>query len=502
MTRRTLAAVLTTGLLLLLPAAAQAHTTFTYSAARITVTNDGAGGTVSLYTLNLQGDDGNFHDFPAFTLSDPAPSLPPDCGPYNGYVVCSTTDSFLFQGAGGADNFAISDDPALNSLAATLIGNGGNDQLKDFSAGDRTLDGGAGNDVMFGSDGDDILRGGPGNDDVDGEGGSDNVSGGEGDDKVDGDHLTPAAPDVVDGGPGVDKLADGWGSADGPVSLTLDGVANDGRAGEGDNVVGVESIEGGAGTYVGSDAAETFLVGATGEASSVSAGGGNDDITTGNGNDTVDGGAGDDRIVGGFDNDTITGGPGRDAIFADSTGSYCGYFTCTVPFGNDVVNARDGEADSIDCGVGADRAVTDRIDTVANCETNDAAGPGPGGPGGGSGGGGSSKDLTVVTKRSIRQIARKGLKIRVTCPAACTIRARIVTKKALARKLRLPRNRQLASARKSLLSAGTATLTLKVAKKAKRRFRRLRKATVTLKVTRTGADKKATTFSRTLRLKR
>jgi hypothetical protein len=108
----------------------------------------------------------------------------------------------------------------------------------------------------------------------------------------------------------------------------------------------------------------------------------------------------------------------------------------------------------------------------------------------------------VLSKRSIRQIARRGLRIRVACPAACTIRARLLTNRALARKLRLPRSRQLAAARKSLLSAGTATLTLKIAKKARRRFARLRRATTTLKVTRTGADKKSTTLSRTLRLKR
>ena len=52
--------------------------------------------------------------------------------------------------------------------------------------------------------------------------------------------------------------------------------------------------------------------------------------------------------------------------------------------------------------------------------------------------------------------------------------------------------------RKTLRSAGTTTLTLKVAKKAKKRFRRVRKATVTLRVTRTGAP----TLSRKLKLKR
>ena len=228
----------------------------------------------------------------------------------------------------------------------------------------------------------------------------------------------------------------------------------------------------------------------------MSGAGGNDTITTLNGPDGVDGGAGDDRIVGGLDNDTITGGPGRDAIFADSTGSFCGIFSCTVPFGNDTVNARDGEVDSIDCGIGADRAVIDAFDTHANCETVEVArGPESRRPRG-------TVKLSLLTKRSIRQIASRGLKVRVTCPAACTIVADLRTNRALARTLRLPRSRRLAVARKTLRAEGSTTLTLKVARKAKRRFRRLRKATVTLRVRTTGADKKTATLTRTLKLKR
>jgi Ca2+-binding RTX toxin-like protein len=267
--------------------------------------------------------------------------------------------------------------------------NGLDSTRPDFSPAGRTLDGGDGNDVMFGSAGNDTMRGGGGNDEVDGEDGNDNVSGGDGDDTLFGDHFKAPGTDVIDGGPGFDKVDD-WDfgtSTRVPVNVTLDNAANDGRPGENDNVIGVEQIEGPAGSYVGSDAAETFVVGESGLASSVSGGGGNDTITTQNGPDTVDGGAGDDRITAGFDNDTVTGGPGRDAIFADSTGSFCGIFSCTFPFGNDTVNARDGEPDQIDCGVGADRAVTDTIDTAANCETNDAAGGSGGGPGGGPGGG-------------------------------------------------------------------------------------------------------------------
>jgi Ca2+-binding RTX toxin-like protein len=507
MTRTTLAAVLATAATLVAPAVAQAATTISWSSAQLAATTDSAGDSVSLSTYELRDPD-TFEvvgTFPAFSIIGAATYPTSNCvsdgdgSGYEtqGYVVCDWADSFLLQGAGGVDTLSISDDPGLNPLDARLNGAGGNDQLRDYSPGpgDRELDGGDGNDVMFGSDGDDILRGGPGNDEVDGEGGSDNVSGGDGDDKLFGDHFKPIAPDVVDGGPGFDRVEDDWGAADGPVTLTLNGVADDGRAGEGDNVIGVESIEAAHGTFVGSDAAETFVVGATGQSSSVSGGGGNDTITTANGPDTVDGGPGDDRITSGFDNDTVTGGPGRDAIFADSTGNFCGIFTCTVPFGNDTVNARDGEPDSIDCGVGADTAVTDTIDTAANCETNNAAG---GGPGGGPGGSGAGSQLSVLSSRSIRRIARRGLRIRVACPARCTIRARLLTNRSLARRLRLGRSRQLASGRKTLRSAGTATVTLKVVKKARRRFRRLRRATVTLRVTRTGAS----TLSQRLRLRR
>ena len=52
------------------------------------------------------------------------------------------------------------------------------------------------------------------------------------------------------------------------IAVTLDGVANDGRPGEGDNVVGVERVvSGSAGSFTGDDAANEFVapeVGAAG----------------------------------------------------------------------------------------------------------------------------------------------------------------------------------------------------------------------------------------------
>ena len=56
-----------------------------------------------------------------------------------------------------------------------------------------------------------------------------------------------------------------------------------------------------------------------------------------------------------------------------------------MPFGNDTIDVRDGEADNVDCGVGADKVVADALDTVApNCEQIDRSParsrprPGPG----------------------------------------------------------------------------------------------------------------------------
>ena len=102
--------------------------------------------------------------------------------------------------------------------------------------------------------------------------------------------------------------------------------------------------------------------------------GGADDLRAGSGRETIDGGAGDDRIEGGWNHDVLTGGPGKDVIYGDSTSGNCGGNgqSCTIPFGNDTINARDGEADQVDCGAGNDRAVVDALDTVAaNCETVD-----------------------------------------------------------------------------------------------------------------------------------
>jgi Ca2+-binding RTX toxin-like protein len=117
--------------------------------------------------------------------------------------------------------------------------------------------------------------------------------------------------DIVDGGPGGDLFIDtiGWATIDyssrtAPVSVTEDGVADDGEAGEGDNVAGSFSLIGG----TGSDTFSTDLNIVTLE------GGDGDDSLFGAG--TLRGQKGDDTLAGVTPlwMTTVEGGDGADTI--------------------------------------------------------------------------------------------------------------------------------------------------------------------------------------------
>jgi serralysin len=130
---------------------------------------------------------------------------------------------------------------------------------------------------------------------------------------------------VLDGGDGVDTARY---TRNVRLTITLDGIANDGANGENDNVLDVENVTGG--TYhdiiVGSVLAN-LLIGRAG----------NDDVTAGDGPDDLRGGAG---------TDVLRGGQGADTI--DSV---------------------DGEVDQVQCGADIDTVTADTIDNVANtCE--------------------------------------------------------------------------------------------------------------------------------------
>ena len=196
------------------------------------------------------------------------------------------------------------------------------------------------------------------------------VRGGEGNDELEGDKYQAASADVIDGGPGFD-IMDEYSIPDSdinpPATVTQDGVADDGRPGEGDNVTGVEKITAHVfGVYGGTDGNDDIWVWSNiaSGASTINGLGGNDKLTGSDHPETIDGGAGDDVIEGSLNNDTIVGGPGKDRINGDG-GSHCSAYECTVPFGDDTIDARDGEVDQVECGIGNDTVQADKIDQVS-----------------------------------------------------------------------------------------------------------------------------------------
>jgi Ca2+-binding RTX toxin-like protein len=429
------------------------------------------------------------------------------------HVRCDAPSGGLRAELGDGDDFAAFGSDLLASVKAEIHGGAGKDDLRAYGATNPILEGGDGADMLTGWHSDDTLIGGAGDDELQGHAGDDVLQGGEGNDKLEPDTYDDAGDDLVDGGPGID-LAEDWTDPEKdynpPVSITMDGVANDGRPGDADNVSNVENITSTVvGTFAGGDEDNRFEVWNVDEGSSKLVGNGGDDVLTGNNaEETIDGGPGDDRLEGGYNNDTIVGGPGRDTIYGDDTSASCGYWGyCTYPFGNDTIDARDGEADVIDCGVGEDTALVDAIDTVSSCETVNGAGAGGGdggagggarggggvrggGGGGANGGGGGSPAASggVV-------FTAKGLTLSVPCAAACKVTAVLTVDKATARKLRLGRSTKIGGGSARLKAAGTAKVKLKLARNAKR----VRKATVKVTVT-TAAGKQ--TAAKALKLHR
>jgi RTX calcium-binding nonapeptide repeat (4 copies) len=120
------------------------------------------------------------------------------------------------------------------------------------------------------------------------------------------------------------------------ASVGLDG-ADDGEAGEGDELVDVGTVLGGSGVDTLFSVNRRFGT-------------------------TLDGGAGGDTLIGTTQNDRLTGGPGVDSLFGDS--------------GADRLFTDDGFADRVSCGDGlSDVARTDTAELeIKGCETIEKVG--------------------------------------------------------------------------------------------------------------------------------
>lgn len=106
-----------------------------------------------------------------------------------------------FQGTDGNDIRFGSDD------ADTMAGGAGDDSLHGENGNDM-LNGDDGDDTLFGHNDDDTLNGGAGDDSLQGSDGNDVVNGDEGDDAVHGG----LGDDTLSGGAGADTLFGGWGN--------------------------------------------------------------------------------------------------------------------------------------------------------------------------------------------------------------------------------------------------------------------------------------------------
>ncbi len=213
-------------------------------------------------------------------------------------------------------------------LPISQLGNDGaageHDDVADF---EHVL-GGSAADTLAAYDVSSVLEGGPG---------ADTLLGGEGNDQLFGGRQGPSAPsgnDTFDGGLGADTFDGGDGedtvtyaSRTAPVTVTLDDRANDGAAGEGDDVgFSVEDVIGGAG------------------------------------GDSISGSSEPNRLYGGGGNDVLASLGGSDTLDAGP--------------GNDTLRARDGAVTTISCGPGLDTVAADSEDHVAaDCERVTRFGP-------------------------------------------------------------------------------------------------------------------------------
>lgn len=185
-------------------------------------------------------------DYPL--TADPALGCTVTSSGFGQFASCPVTGVARVRLEGGEGDDELDISPHDLPIAGEIILDGGSgaDDIEGPTT-DRsvTIVGGPGNDTLKGGRGTDRLDGGDGNDQVDGNDGNDEVRGGTGDDNVVGGRIMSA--DVIDGGPGRDTVKGDWYDSNapenGPLSVTFDGVANDGRPGEGDNVTSIEMIE-------------------------------------------------------------------------------------------------------------------------------------------------------------------------------------------------------------------------------------------------------------------
>ena len=355
-----------------------------------------------------------------------------------------------------------------------LVGNGGVDTLdvdgvEELALGEVTLEGGDGDDQIRGaplfSNGYIVtLLGGPGADTID-TNGSDIVDGGVGDDRIVGPAQGPDG--TITGGVGTDTFAYAL-PADSPVSFILTpldiglklaapGVPNT-------QTIPYESIE--VADLTLADAAETVDGSAFGGSLRVQARGGADTVTGTSLADTIDGGAGNDFLEGGGGADVYRGGAGLDLI-----------------------HARDGIADSGDCGSEEDTLEADAVDVLTLCERIELPSPPP--------------DTTAPTLAVVKAtLSGRRLRVPVMCPATETRCAGVAKLAATGRKGKRRVRIALGAATLQLAGGETTELAKRLSRKRARKVRNLKKLRLVVSLDVVDAAGNRTTTTVRVRLRR
>jgi Ca2+-binding RTX toxin-like protein len=204
-----------------------------------------------------------------------------------------------------------------------------------------TLRGGAGNDTLTGGGGGDVLEGGSGNDTLTTGAGADTVGGGDGNDTI-ALAANLAADDAIDGGTGTDTVTLSGNYAGGVTftATTMVNVETITLANGFSYKLVLDDATNAAGLTVNGSALvaanAVYLDGSAETGASLTASGGT-------GNDTLIGGAGDDSLTGGSGNDILRAGAGTDTLSGGS--------------GNDVLE------------LGGNLNAADKIDGGANTDT-------------------------------------------------------------------------------------------------------------------------------------
>ena len=331
---------------------------------------------------------------------------------------------FSVEGGAGADTLVNDDGDAMlrgQGDNDTLVGRGSNPKtLMVGGPGDDAVENYDGNATVRGRGGDDTLENnGPGNATLRGEGGNDTlVSRGVGGETF---MVGGLGADTFSLGPGSTTVSYRSREAASPVTVDADGIADDGAAGEGDNLLpgkgSSAGIWGGAGPdylavgggigelkgFAGDDHLDARfevaspkpnrgarMMGGTGDDDIQGGMGGNvilggagadwinahagvdrvggregvDNIYGGGGDDSLYGGRGGDLMFGGVGDDLLEGGNGPDFMGGnwgnDIIRGQRGHDEAFGLHGSDLLDMRDGFRDpTVDGGAGRDRASID-----------------------------------------------------------------------------------------------------------------------------------------------